>query len=407
MLPVVPEDTDETVPADAAVEDDPVFDDVTAAFAALYTDEEVELVGDARPGSSAEALAEPEEDAPEEDAPPEAPRSVVVVEAIEVAPEDGTPEDGTPEDDHPAPLEPEDAAPTPIAAAAPDLVPGAEDAPFEPDADDDEPEEVPPPRQTSPQRPSFLREEVPVDVIVPEPSFPKPVPPAPPRPALVMAPRSLDLPRPAADDAPSDDGPAPGRLPELAPPAAAAPVSAAPLANEQPLWSGVKGVTNSSSRETELGDGKWNEPARSPEEIRQAFPSTPTRNLQISDGASNLPLYAAAALALLSLTIFWLYQNNQQPAETFTLPEPTTEVVESTPAAAMIEVQVLAGSQGEVIFEGVSYGMTPAGIPLPEDSGSRSLCLQFNDRSRCHQVTRAQLAANQVFLFDTATASTP
>jgi hypothetical protein len=180
-----------------------------------------------------------------------------------------------------------------------------------------------------------------------------------------------------------------------------------PMADEQPLWSGVKGVTNSSSRETELGVGKWTEPARSPEEIRQAFPSTPTRNMQLSDGTSNLPLYAAAALALLALSIFWLYQNNNQPAETFTLPDATNEVVESTPAAAMVQVQVLTGAQGEVIFEGVSYGMTPAGIPLPDGAGSRSLCLQFSDRSRCLQVTRAQLAANQVFLFDTSKASTP
>ena len=79
------------------------------------------------------------------------------------------------------------------------------------------------------------------------------------------------------------------------------------------------------------------------------------------------------------------------------MPQPVIGAVNGVAVTGGFELltscDVLIGSPGEVIFDGVSFGTTPAGIPLPEDNAPRSLCLSASGQMRCLKVSREDLQA--------------
>ena len=72
--------------------------------------------------------------------------------------------------------------------------------------------------------------------------------------------------------------------------------------------------------------------------------------------------------------------------------------MEATPEAVeAIQIDVQSGPPGRVTFDGIAYGQTPVGVPLPPDEGARRLCVD----ATCRDVTRGELTARgSVFLFD-------
>jgi hypothetical protein len=75
----------------------------------------------------------------------------------------------------------------------------------------------------------------------------------------------------------------------------------------EPLWDGIKGVTNTPNREKELGLGKWTAQGRTPEEIRRALPGSPPRELDLSVERPTWPLVAVTVLLLMA-GMGWLWQ---------------------------------------------------------------------------------------------------
>ncbi len=121
-------------------------------------------------------------------------------------------------------------------------------------------------------------------------------------PAAVLAPAPAPVPAPAPPPAP-----APAPVPPA--PAPAPLVAEVEGADEPPRWQGVGGVTGREDRADELGSGKWQEEARSLDDVRKVMDASPVREMESLDGAGGgaaWPALAAAAFIVFVLVLGWV-----------------------------------------------------------------------------------------------------
>lgn len=100
--------------------------------------------------------------------------------------------------------------------------------------------------------------------------------------------------------------PPPAPIPAPAPPPAPVPVE---VHGDEPRWKGAGGVTGDDSRADELGSGKWQEDARSLDDVRKVMDDAPVREMEAIDdsgGGAAWPALAAAALIVFLLVLGWV-----------------------------------------------------------------------------------------------------
>lgn len=169
----------------------------------------------------------------------------------------------------------------------------------------------------------------------------------------------------------------------------------------EPLWGGVKGVTNNPNREKELGLGKWTEPARSADEIRRALPGSPPRAMDLGEARPVWPLYAVLAVVVM-VGVGWLWQRSSpapepMPTSTAAPAMPAPEVVEVSADVRVVRIEVIHGEDGPVTYDGIFYGNSPVDIPLPSDDSARTLCIA----EQCRPLSRTQLTeGGNAYFFD-------
>jgi len=160
-------------------------------------------------------------------------------------------------------------------------------------------------------------------------------------------------------------------------------------------------VTGQTSREDELGDGKWTEPARSLDDVRRQMDAIPVREMDLAGGGP--PWAVLAVLAVVAMVgIAWFM---------FRPPERTTvaptgrglpAATEASVTAPQVQV-VTVPPRGRVLLDGRTYGRAPTVVPVPSDSGGHELCVEFDDPSArtCRTLTGAALALEDPYVVDT------
>lgn len=81
-----------------------------------------------------------------------------------------------------------------------------------------------------------------------------------------------------------------------------------------PKWAQARGVTFDESREAELGDGKWTEAARSLDEVREALPDTPVRELDLGHEPTFPWGWIAIGTIAVLAALGWLALHHLTPA---------------------------------------------------------------------------------------------
>ena len=181
---------------------------------------------------------------------------------------------------------------------------------------------------------------------------------------------------------------------------------------------GNQGRDRDSSRELELGAGKWSEAAdaRSLDELRQQMDSAPVRELQVEPAGPRWELLGIVAIVLLLLVAWWVFQPFSATESTPPPPESVTAragraapeqppapapapAPQSTREAASATVQVTTTPSGARIrLDDRSYGLSPATVPIPRDGQSHRLCAEAADAEPvCRDVTGATLSARDTF----------
>jgi cytochrome c-type biogenesis protein CcmH/NrfG len=85
-------------------------------------------------------------------------------------------------------------------------------------------------------------------------------------------------------------------------------IAARGAVDEAARWDGARGVTGDASRERELGAGKWQESARSLDEVRRQMDAEPVREMEpIEASAGSWPMLAMGAVLLLLLVGLYLW----------------------------------------------------------------------------------------------------
>lgn len=140
-----------------------------------------------------------------------------------------------------------------------------------------------------------------------DPESPAPAAPVPEVQAPVAPAPEARAPEPPPAAPPVSPSPAPA--PRPAPPRPSAPVHPDDDGDGAPLWNSAGGVTGSSSREDELGSGKWQEDARSLDDVRKIMDTSPVREMEAIDDSparGAWPALAAAAFIVFMLVLAWV-----------------------------------------------------------------------------------------------------
>jgi len=168
---------------------------------------------------------------------------------------------------------------------------------------------------------------------------------------------------------------------------------------------GAVGVSGDTSREAELGAGKWTETGgRSFEELAKSLPDTPVREMSI-EGAG-LPWGRILFLAaLVFLAIAWWTTRAPAPIEG---PAPLSS--QAPPKALPTRVQAAdEGAQVTVTSEPAgalislddqSLGRAPASVPVPSDSEPHQLCAVKDALNACRTLTAEELLAEDPYHLD-------
>ena len=177
---------------------------------------------------------------------------------------------------------------------------------------------------------------------------------------------------------------------------------------DAPRWSGAKGVTGDSSREAELGGGKWKtaEDPRSLDEMRKTMDSAPVREMDVEPAGPRWELLGVVAIVVLLLVAWWVFQPFSDDAPT--PPPPGAEAARadapaapptrsSSPAAAKVTVTTTPPG-ARVRLDDRSYGRSPATVPVPQDDRVHQLCAEpAGGEPTCRDVTGAGLAAQDPY----------
>lgn len=221
------------------------------------------------------------------------------------------------------------------------------------------------------------------------------------------APSPAPTPAPAPQPSPA---PSPAVAPAPVPPAPSEPPMdlEAPRGGEAPKWSGIKGVTGDSSREHELGAGKWTDAgeARSLDELRSEMDSSPVRELELEPPGLRWELITIVAIVILGLVAAWVFLPGDtapppgsaaaRATEPAPVPEPEPAPARQ-PVAATVEVTTTPPG-ARIRLDDRSYGLSPATVPIPRDGQTHQLCADPTDgEAVCREVTGASLSASGSF----------
>jgi hypothetical protein len=175
----------------------------------------------------------------------------------------------------------------------------------------------------------------------------------------------------------------------------------------EPRWLNARGVTGNTGREAELGQGKWTEAARPLSELKAQLSDAPVRAMEIAEaGPPWVPIIAALAF-LVVLAAWFAFRSDPEPETAAlvvdTLPGASANVGVAVASPDKPVVTVIVDLPGAVVLlDGVSYGPTPATVPVPLDADSHELCADLGDPStrRCRKVDGATLAASDPYRFE-------
>jgi len=221
------------------------------------------------------------------------------------------------------------------------------------------------------------------------------------------APSPAPTPAPAPQPSPA---PSPAVAPAPVPPAPSEPPMdlEAPRGGEAPKWSGIKGVTGDSSREHELGAGKWTDAgeARSLDELRSEMDSSPVRELELEPPGLRWELITIVAIVILGLVAAWVFLPGDtapppgsaaaRATEPAPVPEPEPAPARQ-PVAATVEVTTTPPG-ARIRLDDRSYGLSPATVPIPRDGQTHQLCADPTEgEAVCRDVTGASLSADRSF----------
>ena len=168
---------------------------------------------------------------------------------------------------------------------------------------------------------------------------------------------------------------------------------------------GSIGVTNDTSREAELGAGKWTETgARSFEELAKSLPNTPIRELTIEGGGPPWGRILFVA-ALVFLAVAWWSSRPPEPvhnpAPAASQRPPQTLPTRVKAAAAGAQVTVTTEPPGALLtLDDQTVGRAPIGVPVPDDAEPHQLCAVKDTLNACRTLTAEQLLAEDPYLLD-------
>lgn len=170
------------------------------------------------------------------------------------------------------------------------------------------------------------------------------------------------------------------------------------------MQSGSVGVTEDTSREQELGQGKWaGIQGRSAEEIRAQLPEGAAREMDIGDspppyGKIALVLGTAIVVAFLGL---WGWGDPPEAPPEATPRAPDDAVM---PAPTVVEgswVTITTDPAGaRVTLDGEDMGKAPVEIPVPDDSDAHTVCIHKGSLESCRELTADDLLASDPYAFD-------
>jgi hypothetical protein len=171
---------------------------------------------------------------------------------------------------------------------------------------------------------------------------------------------------------------------------------------------GGVGVTNDTSREAELGVGKWAEAGgRSFEELARSLPNTPIRELTIEGGGLPWGLILFVASLVFMGSAWWVTRDSpqadsQEPVHSQVTPQTLpTRVVASAEGA---EVTVTTNPDGALItFDDQSLGRAPTRVPVPRDTAEHTLCAVKDRLNRCRTLTAEDLLTHDPLHMDLTT----
>ncbi len=230
----------------------------------------------------------------------------------------------------------------------------------------------PGPQHEAPEAPEAPQHEEPE----PEPVEPEPVEPEPVEPEEPEPEPEPEEPEPVEPEEPEE--PEPVEPEPVEPEEPEALESILERSRSQAGWAsdGVIGVTGDSSREAELGQGKWLEQGRTQQELAAQMPDTPTREMDLE--GERTPWLKIGALVAVPAVLALLF-SLLKPAVT----GPETIRITTDPENA------------RVVLDGQDLGQSPvAAAPLPEAGRTVQICVHKGQLDDCRPIDRQQLLSD-------------
>jgi len=171
--------------------------------------------------------------------------------------------------------------------------------------------------------------------------------------------------------------------------------------DDAPRWAGIRGVTGDPSRGRELGNAKWQQQARSLDEMSRELPTGPARDMDLSEasgGRSPWLLVLAGAIGVLVVFAGWRMSRPTPAPEAAPVVPTAPGVAESAPQHPT--VTVTTDPLGARLFlDEADLGVAPAVVAVPLDDREHQLCVEREGMRTCRQLTGAALASSDPYVF--------
>jgi len=124
--------------------------------------------------------------------------------------------------------------------------------------------------------------------------------------------------------------------------------------------------------------------------------SAPVRELEIEE--AGLPWMRLVMFAGFLALVGWWFFGGSADGEKRIPVEETLKVATVTPDIPRVTVDTTpAGAR--VFLEGVDYGLAPTAVPVPTDSKSHELCVEYKGQRSCRSLTGEALAFQDPYRF--------
>ncbi|MBM74044.1 MAG: hypothetical protein CMK59_01480 [Proteobacteria bacterium] len=158
----------------------------------------------------------------------------------------------------------------------------------------------------------------------------------------------------------------------------------------EPKWMGVSGVTEDTSREAELGTGKWDAQGRDMQSLVAAMPTSEVRDIEIIEQGRGWAAFAVVFILVVISGMVWFGLDSSTSDKPSLVEQSQERPKVQTVVPKKRMVQILTDPEGgTVIMNGMEYGEAPTSIGYPDfkKQALQRLCVRWGNGDKiCQRV---------------------